>query len=116
MKLLFDLDDDSPLFDIRLDPAFRGMGLGFQAVNWLTDYLFRTWPNLLRIEGTTREDNLAMRKVFRKCYYAKEGHYRKAWATSSGDLLDTVQYGILREDWGAKKVTPLRWNDEPQGS
>jgi RimJ/RimL family protein N-acetyltransferase len=111
---LFDLDDiedGSPLFDLRIIPEFRGKGAGKQAVTWLTNYLFESYPVLGRIEGTTRVDNLAMRKVFLSCGYAKEGHIRKSWETVGGTKLDTVIYGILREDWLNKTVTPVLWDD-----
>jgi RimJ/RimL family protein N-acetyltransferase len=113
---LFDLDDieddGNPLFDLRIHPAFRGQGIGKQAVTWLTRYLFETYPTLGRIEGTTRVDNLAMRKVFLSCGYVKEGHIRKSWPADSGAKLDTVIYGISREDWQNKTITPVNWNDE----
>jgi RimJ/RimL family protein N-acetyltransferase len=111
---LFDLDDvedGSPLFDLRIIPEFRGQGVGKQAVTWLTRYLFETYPVLNRIEGTTRVDNLAMRKIFLRCGYVKEGHIRKSWETVEGNKLDTVVYGILREDWQSKTVTPVNWSD-----
>lgn len=111
---LFDLDDvedGSPLFDLRIAPAFRGQGIGKQAVTWLTRYLFETYPILGRIEGTTRVDNLAMRKVFLSCGYVKEGHSRKSWPAEDGTMFDTVIYGILREDWLSKTTTPVNWND-----
>jgi RimJ/RimL family protein N-acetyltransferase len=111
---LFDLDDvedGSPLFDLRIHPEFRGQGVGKQAVTWLTQYLFETYPVLGRIEGTTRADNVAMRKVFLGCSYVKEGHIRKSWAAEDGKKLDTVIYGILREDWLNKTITPVNWDD-----
>jgi RimJ/RimL family protein N-acetyltransferase len=112
---LFDLDDiedGSPLFDLRIAPEHRGKGVGKQAVTWLTNYLFETYPVLGRIEGTTRVDNLAMRKVFLSCGYAKEGHIRKSWSAEDGTKLDTVMYGILREDWQNKTLTSVNWHDE----
>jgi RimJ/RimL family protein N-acetyltransferase len=112
---LFDLDDvedGSPLFDLRIHPEFRGQGIGKQAVTWLTHYLFETYPTLDRIEGTTRVDNIAMRKVFLSCGYVKEGHIRKSWPADNNKKLDTVIYGILREDWLGKTTTPVNWNDE----
>ncbi len=111
---IFDLDDvedGSPLFDLRVDPNFRGKGIGKQAVTWLTQYLFETYPILERIEGTTRADNIAMRKVFLSCGYIKEGHSRKSWDAENGTKLDTVHYGILREDWQNKTITPVQWDD-----
>ena len=111
---LFDLEDigdGSPLFDLRIAKKHRGQGIGKRAVRWLTNFLFESWPELKRIEGTTRVDNLSMRSIFKQCGYVKEGHYRKAWPTSDGQRLDTVQYAILREDWISGTPTLVTWND-----
>ena len=87
---LDDVDDDYPLFDLRIRAAYRGRGLGKCAVQWLMKYLFERYPQLDRIVGTTRVDNSSMRKTFRFCGYVKEGHFRKDWSTSNGDCFDTV--------------------------
>jgi RimJ/RimL family protein N-acetyltransferase len=112
---LFDLEDigdGSPLFDLRIRNEFRGFGIGTQAVTWLTNHLFQEHTNLERIEGTTRVDNIAMRRVFRRCGYAKEAHFRQAWHDVNGQRFDTVGYGILREDWATRTMTPVLWQDE----
>lgn len=109
---LDDIDDGYPLFDLRIRAVDRGQGIGQQAVQWLTRYLFETWPQLERIAGTTRHDNRAMRQVFRHCGYAKEGHFRRDWQGADGKRYDTIQYAILREDWDNQTVTPSCWNDE----
>lgn len=110
---LEDIDDGYPLFDLRIRAEHRGRGLGKTAVQWLTGYLFEKHPQLERIVGTTRADNLSMRKTFRNSGYVKEGHFRKDWPSSSGECYDTVKYGILREDWVSGITTPVLWNDEP---
>lgn len=112
---IFDLDDVEdgyPLFDLRIAAKFRGLGVGKTAVQWLTRYLFDKYPGLERIAASTRADNFAMRKTLRSCLYVKEAHYRKDWSSQEGALLDTVKYGILREDWLSEKITPVNWNDE----
>lgn len=109
---LDDLDDGSPMFDLRIQSEYRGRGVGKEALRWLTGYLFETWSELKRIEGSTRVDNLAMRNVFLQCNYVKEGHFRKAWATVDGKRLDAVHYGILRADWINQTITLVNWNDE----
>ncbi|MET3987862.1 GNAT family protein [Streptomyces sp. PvR034] len=85
---LFDLADvpegGTPLFDLRVDSAHRGRGLGGQALARLTGYLFTEFPGLQRIEGTTRMDNRAMRRTFLSSGYAKEAHYRDAWPGKQG--------------------------------
>lgn len=109
---LDDVDDGYPLFDVRIRAAYRGHGIGKQAVQWLTRYLFETWPQLERIAGTTRHDNQAMRQVFLHCGYIKEGHFRQDWDGPDGKQYDTIQYAILRKDWSSQTVTPVPWNDE----
>jgi RimJ/RimL family protein N-acetyltransferase len=44
----------------------------------MTGYLFTEFPGIRRIEGTTRADNHAMRRTFRRCGYVKEAHWRQA--------------------------------------
>jgi RimJ/RimL family protein N-acetyltransferase len=110
---LLDLADDTPMFDLRLRAACRGAGLGTHAVRWLTAYLFTELPGIRRIQGTTRQDNAAMRCVFRKCGYVKEAHYRQARAGPGGEVYDAVGYAILRTDWRDGTITPPGWDDEP---
>lgn len=108
---LFDLDDigdGHPLFDLRIASAHRGKGIGEMAVRWLSHYLFEKWPELHYIQNTTRDDNIAMRKVFLRCHYVKEGHIRKGW----DDHHDAILYGLLREDWESGIITPVNWDDE----
>ena len=109
---LDDVEDGFPLFDLRIRAAFRGQGFGKAGVLWLNDYLFKKHAALDRIVGTTRVDNSAMRKIFRSCGYAKEGHSRNDWRSSNGALFDTVKYAVLRDDWETATTTPVRWDDE----
>lgn len=95
---LFDLDDDTPLFDLRLRAAARGRGLGTAAVRWLTGHLFAELPTN-RIEATTRSDNVAMRRVLERCGYVQEARYREAWPVPGGPPLDALGYAVLRREW-----------------
>ena len=110
---LWDLGDDTPMFDIRIRAAYRDQGIGRQAVAWLTEYAFTQFPHVARIEGTTRQDNRGMRKVFLLCGYAKEAHYRDGWPGENGAVHDAVGYAILRRDWLSGTVTLPEWDDEP---
>jgi RimJ/RimL family protein N-acetyltransferase len=101
------------MFDLRIRAAHRGQGLGTHALRWLTSYLFTEFPGIRRIEGTTRQDNHAMRRTFRTCGYVKEAHYRQAWSAPGGTFYDAVGYAILRSDWNASTITPPQWDDEP---
>lgn len=104
---LHDLQDDTPIFDVRLREAARGRGLGTAAVEWVIRHFFVT-ENRIRIEAQTRSDNLAMRATLRKAGFVKEAHYRSA--DRGGH--DWVAYGLLRLDWETGTTTPVPWHDE----
>jgi RimJ/RimL family protein N-acetyltransferase len=110
---LFDLGDSTPLFDLRTRAAYRGAGLGTAALRWLTGYLFTEFPDIGRIEGTTRQDNRAMRRTFIRCGYVKEAHYRQSFAGRDGTLYDAIGYAILRSDCETGTVTRPDRDDEP---
>lgn len=105
-----DVDDGTPLFDLRIDAAHRGRGLGTAAVRWLSAHLFERDAQLQRIEATTRADNSAMRAVLQRCGFVKESHWRATWPDQSGRLLDGIGYGLLRADWVSGTTTPVRWD------
>lgn len=106
-----ELDDETPLLDIRIKKEFRGKGFGKIAVNLVIEFVFNTYPNKNRFEATTRQDNIPMRKVLEKCGFVKEAHYRQSWPDKDNVKVDTVGYGILRKDWQNKTKTPVNWND-----
>lgn len=108
---IFDLEDYTPLFDIRIHAGFRGQGVGTRGVQWLTEYIFETWSDKGRIEGYTRHDNYAMRKVFEKCGYVMEAYHRKAWPDQNSVYFDTIGYGIIREDFESNTITAIQWNN-----
>ena len=109
---LMDLADSTPVFDLRLRAQWRGKGIGGQALRWLTAYLFTEFPAIRRVEGTTRQDNRAMRRTFQRAGYVKEAHYREAWPVNGGEVYDAVGYAILRRDWLAGTTTTPEWHDE----
>lgn len=96
---LDDVDDGSPLFDLRIASGHRGQGFGTEAVNWLSDYLFVEYPVLHRIEATTRSDNAGMIAVLNRCGYRHEGLLREAWKSRDGSRHDTMVFGLLRGEW-----------------
>jgi len=99
---------------IRLRTPFRGRGIGTPAIRWLTAYLFGTFPTKHRVEGWTRVDNIAMRRVFRACGYVKEAHLRLDFPVGDGSYMDKVGYGLLRADWETDSTTTVRWADEDE--
>ena len=113
LAVLEDLTDDAPLFDLRLAEAFRGRGLAAPVLRALTEHVFTTLPRVDRFEGQTREDNVAMRRTFRRCQFVKEAHYRDGWPVEGGAPVASVAYAILRRDWSSGTTTPVPWDDEP---
>lgn len=94
------LDEYFPQIDLRLSSNQRGKGLGTEAVKWIVNWIFGSYPEKWRIEAETRSDNLAMQRVLEKLGFTKEAHYRKSW--KSGDqFYDAFSYSILREEWEA---------------
>lgn len=53
MIRLYDLEDLTPLFDIRISSSYQGKGIGEKGVKWLTEYVFKTYSHIMRIEGYT---------------------------------------------------------------
>ena len=109
---LYDLADPTALFTLRVKSESRRRGLGTAALRWLTQHLFTRFAHLVRIEGQTREDNVAMRRLFRKCGFVHEATYRRGWLTASGERLSSTGYAILREDWERGTTTPVMWTPE----
>ncbi len=92
------LEDVSPDVDLRLLSPFRGRGHGTRMVEWAADHLFTTTAKH-RLAGETRVDNAAMRRVFERCGWVQEAHYRRSWPIEDGGWTDSVGYAILRDDW-----------------
>lgn len=100
------LSEPSPTTDFRVREAYRGRGVGEQMVRWAAEYVFTTWPEKPRLEGQTRADNAAMRRVFERCGWVMEAHYRESWP-SGGGYVDSVGYAILNRNWASGEVTPV---------
>ncbi|WP_104053272.1 MULTISPECIES: GNAT family N-acetyltransferase [unclassified Arthrobacter] len=111
MVVLDDLEEDTPMFDLRLAEDFRGRGLGPQVLKALCSLVFEKFSDPVRFEGQTREDNVAMRKTFVRAGFLKEAHYRLGWPTADGTRVASVAYAILRQDWENNETTLFEWDD-----
>ncbi|WP_150463198.1 GNAT family N-acetyltransferase [Nesterenkonia ebinurensis] len=109
--VLEDLTDAVPLFDLRLADEHRGRGWGVPVLRALTSLVFQTYPEVDRFEGQTREDNIAMRKVFLRSGFIKEAHYRRGWPVEGAEPVASVAYAILRQDWENGTTTTFAWED-----
>jgi len=102
---VFELDDGgTPLIDLRVADDARGRGVGSATLAWATTQVFETLPNVGRLGGYTRHDNLAMRRVFEKCRYLQEAYHRRAWRVGDVPLADAVGYAVLREEHESVRV------------
>ena len=109
---IHDLQDEIPLFDLRIADQSRGQGYGPKALRLVAEYVFDLKGSKIRLEGHTRQDNLAMRKTFERAGFVKEAHLRNAWFSPKENLYyDAVTYGITREDFKAGTTTPVVWED-----
>ena len=111
--VIHDITDTIPLFDIRLDSAYRGHGYGSEAIKWMVDYIFSLQDNKIRIEAYTRSDNFAMRKTLSNCDFVKEGYLRSSWENKDGSIHDSICYSIIKTDWEKGIVTPVNLDAVP---
>src|SRR3954452_23459192 len=99
-------DRSDPQLDFRLRERFRGQGIGQIALEFITREIFERYPKTIRIEGQTRQDNIAMRTVFGLGAYVMEAVYRRVWP-GNGERYDGIGYAMLRDDWVAGTTTPV---------
>ncbi|MGN7386446.1 GNAT family N-acetyltransferase [Sporosarcina sp. SAFN-015] len=113
---IHDLQDEIPLFDLRIADRYRGFGYGPKALRLITEFVFGMPEEKIRLEGHTRQDNLAMRKTFERAGFVKEAQLRKAWfSPKENSYYDAVTYGMTREDFLAGTTTPVMWEDASYG-
>lgn len=109
---IYDLQDEIPLFDLRIADEHRGKGYGPKALRLVEHYVFELPERKIRLEGHTRQDNLAMRKTFERAGFVKEAHLRNAWFSPKENMYyDAVTYGMTREDFNSGTTTPVVWDD-----
>jgi len=99
----FDIENDetsSPDFTIYINEKDRGKGIGKRMLTEGIKHIFATYPNIRRIEATTRSDNVPMQKLFESVGFVKEAHYRKEWKNrESGEFMDAFGYALLKEEF-----------------
>lgn len=108
---LDDLADPTAMVDLRLAERWRGHGLGAAALERAATHVFRTRPEVLRLEGQTRADHRAMRRTFERCGWLHEATYRDGWLVAGKEPLTSVAYSLLRRDHASGTTTPLDARD-----
>jgi RimJ/RimL family protein N-acetyltransferase len=83
---------------ISLTPSWRGRGYGGPAQRALAEYLFATTA-VMRVEASTRSDNLAEQRALEKAGFSREGILRCA-QFQDGHWRDLVLFSIVRADLG----------------
>jgi len=81
------------------DEEVRGRGYGTEAIALLTGHLFAEL-GAERVQASTAVDNSAMRRVFEKLGFAKEGVMR-SYMPAGESRDDYVLYAVTRADWTA---------------
>lgn len=104
---LRELEDPTPVFDLRLLSRARGRGLGRAALGWIARWVFEIRGEHDRLEAHTRADNAAMRRTLRACGWVQEAHHRQAWPAAEGRAHDAVTYALLKADWRSGTTTPV---------
>lgn len=114
---IHDLQDEIPLFDLRIAETARGKGYGSKALKLVTEYVFSLPEKKIRLEGHTRLDNVAMRKTFERAGFVKEAQLRQAWFSPKEErYYDAVTYGMTREDFLKGTSTPVAWDEMMAGA
>ena len=99
------LQDATAEIDIRIVAKYRNQGIGSIALIKLTDLIFESKSSIIRVEGNTRSDNIAMRRAFNSAGWVHEAHYREAGVTVQGIRCDVMGYAVIRSDWESGERT-----------
>lgn len=86
---------------VLFDPASWGKGIGYEALGLWNDYLFRAFPEWVRLDLRTWSGNLGMMGLAKKLGYREEARFRQARIVG-GEYFDGLGYGILRDEWQAQ--------------
>ena len=79
------------------EPDYWSGGHGTDALLLIADYAFE-WLDLRRLILMTMDINKRAQRNVENCGFKLEYHAREA-GVFDGQLVDTVQYGILRSEW-----------------
>lgn len=80
-----------------LVPEVHGEGYGTEAVSMVIDYVFRVY-DVPAVGATAYDFNDESRGLLESLGFAEEGRIRKDRFVD-GSYRDTIQYGLLREEW-----------------
>jgi RimJ/RimL family protein N-acetyltransferase len=78
-----------------IDEALTGKGIMTKALGEVINHSFNSM-GMNKLYIITTPDNHASRKIAEKNGFMVEGHLRKNFRLSSGELVDNVYYGIIK--------------------
>ncbi|MEZ3144091.1 GNAT family N-acetyltransferase [Halobaculum sp. MBLA0143] len=102
-----DADWRRPELGYWLVPEHHGRGYGKAAVGLLVDHVFRTVDHPA-VGAVAYGFNDASRGLLESLGFEEEGRTRRDRFVD-GEYVDTVHYGLLREDWWADR--PRSWRE-----
>jgi len=91
-------------------PDHQGQGLGREAVGALLGWLFLE-RGTHRVVAYADADNTASRRVLEANGFRREGHLA-ASTWSKGQWRDEVLYGLLGDQWKARRAGDVEWHDD----
>ena len=86
---------------VIFNEKYWNKGIATEVLNNWINQVFDEYPQIVRIGLTTWSGNIGMCKVAEKIGLRQEACYRKARIVNN-KYYDSVSYGILREEWGAR--------------
>lgn len=91
------------------DPAYWSGGFGSDTTLLTVEYAF-DWLGLRRLFLTTRGDNVRAQRQVEKCGWTLECVQRAKNRTGRGVEVDTLVYGLLRDEWPGYAIMAQRLN------
>lgn len=82
--------------------AYGGRGLATEAAGALVDLAFGHYP-LHRLHARLDPRNTASARLCERLGMTREGHLRRNHPERDGTWSDTAVYGLLREEWAARR-------------
>ncbi len=79
-----------------IDASYEGQGISTKALQQLIKHCFNDM-GFNKLFLRTHESNMGSRKLAEKCGFEVEGVLRKDYKTSSGQFVDLMYYGLLRD-------------------
>lgn len=78
-----------------IDEDYASKGITTQAFSIFCSYCFKEY-GFEKLFLRTHESNVSARRVAEKCGFEIEGHIRKDYKTTSGELVDLIYYGRVK--------------------